>query len=54
MIELEKMCALIAENPRKLNAHWIIEIFSILRSAHIVPRDKNKIVFYINNYIDWD
>ncbi len=54
MIELEKMRASITENPRTLGAHRIIEIFSILRSAHVVPRDQDKVVFYVNNYIDWD
>ncbi len=48
------MCALIAKNPRNLCAHQIIEILSILRSAHVVPRDQDKVVFYVNNYIDWD
>lgn len=24
------------------------------RSAHVVPRDQDKFVFYVNNYIDWD
>ncbi len=54
MIELEKMRASIAKNLCNLGAHWIIEIFLILRSTHVVPRDQNKVVFYINNYIDWD
>ncbi len=54
MIELEKMRALIAENPHNLGAHRIIEISLILRSAHVVPRDQDKGVFYVNNYIDWD
>ncbi len=39
MIELEKMHASIAENPHNLDAHRIIEIFSILRSAYVVSRD---------------
>ncbi len=54
MIELEKMCALIAENPRNLGAHRIIEISSVLCSAHVVSRDQDKFVFYVNNYIDWN
>ncbi len=52
MIKLEKMCALITKNPRNLGAHWINEISSVLCSAHIVPRNQDKVVFYINNYID--
>ena len=54
MIELEKMRALNAENPRNLGAHRIIEISSVLRSTHIVSGDQDKFVFYINNHIDWD
>ncbi len=54
MIELEKMRASIAKNPRNLGAYWIIEISLVLHNAHIVPRDQDKVVFYVNNYIDWD
>ncbi len=54
MIEIEKMYVLIAKNPRNLGAYQIIEISSILRGTHVVPRDQDKVVFYINNYIDWD
>ncbi len=48
------MRALIAENSCNLGAHRIIEISSILCSAHVVPKDQDKVVFYVNNYIDWD
>ncbi len=48
------MRASIVENPRNLVAYRIIEISSILRSAYVVPRDQDKVVFYVNNYIDWD
>ncbi len=54
MIELKKMCASITENPRNLDAHQIIEIFSVLRNAPMIPKDQNKVVFYVNNYIDWN
>ena len=43
-----------AENLHNLNTYQIIEILSVPRNAHMVPRDQNKFVFYINNYIDWD
>ena len=52
MVKLEKICTLIAENPRNLGAHWIIEIFSVLRNTHMVPRNQDKVMFYVNNYID--
>ncbi len=54
IIKLKKICASIAENPRNLDAHRIIKISSILHSAHIVLRNQNKFVFYVNNYIDLD
>ena len=52
MIEFEKMRTLIAKNPCNLITHWIIEIFSIPRNAYIVIRDQNKVVFYVNDYIN--
>ena len=54
MVELDKWHASTAENPRNLGAHRIIEVFLVLRSAHVVPRDQDRMVFYVNNYIDWD
>ena len=54
MIKLEKMRALTVENLRNLSAHRIIEISSVLRRAHVIPRDQDKFVFYVNNYSDWD
>ncbi len=52
MIEFEKMRTLIAENPCNLGAYRIIEISLVLRSAYVVPRDQDTVVFYVNNYID--
>ena len=43
-----------AKNPRNLGIHYIVEISSILYSVHVVLRDQEKIVFYVNNYIDWN
>ena len=54
MVELEKMRVLIAKNSRNIGACWIINISSVLHNGHIVPRDQDKVVFYVNNYIDWD
>ena len=48
------MRASTTENPRNLGAHWIIEILLVLYNTHVVPRDQDKFLFYINNYIDWD
>lgn len=45
---------LIADNPFNLGAHWMIEISSVLQSAHMVPRNQDKVVFYINKYINWN
>ena len=54
MIELEKMCALTTENFRKLRAHQVIKISSVLCNTHVIIRDQDKFGFYINNYIDRD
>ena len=53
MAELEKYPTR-AENSLNLGAHRSYKIPSILRSAHVVPRDNDGNVFYVNNYIDWD
>lgn len=34
--------------------YQMIEILLVLHSAHIVLRDKDKFIIYINNYIDWN
>ena len=52
MVELDKWHASMAENPRNLGAHRIIEVSLVLRSAHVIPRDQDRMVFYVNNYID--
>ena len=52
MVEIDKWHILTAENLYNLDAHHIIEVSLILRSAYIIPRDQNKMVFYVNNYID--
>ena len=54
MIEFEKMHALTIENLYNFGAYQIIEILSVLYNAHMVFRDQDKFVFYVNNYIDWD
>lgn len=54
MVELEKWRNLTAKHPRNLGAYCIVEISSILHSPHVVFRDQKRIVFYVNNYIDWD
>ena len=54
MIELDKWHASTAENLRNHGVHRIIEVSSILHGAHVVPRDQDRMVFYVNNYIDWN
>ena len=53
IIELEKMRTWTAKNSQNLGAHRIIEISSVLCSVHLVPKNQDKFVFYVNNYIDW-
>ena len=52
MVELEKMHALIAKNFHNFDTYWIIKIFLVLRSVYMVFRDQDKVIFYINNYIN--
>lgn len=54
MIELEKIYILTTKNVYNFDAHQIIEISTVFYNVYIVSRDKDKVVFYINNYIDWD
>ena len=54
IVEREKICVSITKNSRNLGAHRIIEISLVLRSIHVVLRDQDKVVFYVNNYIDKD
>ena len=54
MVELDKWHASMAENLRNFGTHCIIQVFLVLRSVYVVPKDQDKMVFYINNYIDWD
>ena len=54
MIKLEKMCIPTAENLRNYGIYQMIEILLVLRNAYMIPRDQNILVFYINNYINWD
>lgn len=48
------MHASTAKNPRNLSTLWSIEIFLVLGSAYIVPRDQDMFVFYVNKNIDWN
>lgn len=54
IIELKKWQNFIAKYPYNLGAYYIIEIFSILHNIHVISWDKEKIIFYVNNYIVWD
>lgn len=54
MVELDKWHASTAKNPRNLRAHRIIEVSLVLRSVYVVSKDQDRMVFYVNNYINWD
>ena len=43
-----------AKHLRNLSAYYIVKISLILRNAYIVSKNQEKIVIYVNNYIDWD
>lgn len=52
MIEFEEMYVLIVENFHNLDLYWIIEISLILYSINVTPRNQNKVIFYVINYIN--
>ena len=54
MVKFEKMHAYIAKLPRNLSSYHIIKISSILHNAHIIAKGQERIVFYVNNYMNWD
>ena len=54
IVELKKMYASIAKYLYNFGAHYIVEISSILCSIYVVPKDQEKIVFNVNNYINWN
>lgn len=43
-----------AENLYNLDIYYIIEISWILYSIYVIPKDQDRFVFYVNNYINWD
>lgn len=54
IVELEKWHVSMVENSRKLDAHHIIEVSLLLCNGHIVPKDYDRAIFYVNKYIDQD
>lgn len=54
MIKLENISILIAENPYNLGIYQIIEIPLVLCIAYVILRDQGRVMFYVNNYMDWD
>ena len=46
------MCILIIKNLYNRNIYQIIEILLVLYNTHIIPRNENKFVIYVNNYIN--
>lgn len=51
---LEKICISIVKNPYNFSFYQIIKIVLIIYCTYIVPRDQDKFIFYISNYINWD
>ena len=54
MVEVEKWPVFKVKNPQNLDVYQFYEIPSILCSIYIVLLDKNSVIYYVNNYIDWD
>lgn len=45
---------MIIENSYNLSIYENIKILSVLYSVYKVSRNKNKYVFYVYNYINWN
>lgn len=50
--EFERWRVSIAKHSRNLGTYQMIEISTILYSAHVIPRNQDGNVLYINKYID--
>lgn len=54
MTELKKIRTLTMKNPHNLSIYQIIEISLVIYSTHMIYKNQNEFIFYINNYIYWD
>lgn len=52
IFEFEKISTLMAKNLFKLNAYQIIKILLVLYNTYKVLKNQDKLIFYINNYIN--
>ena len=52
MVELDKWHISTVENACNLSTYHIIKVSSVLLNTYVVPKDQDRIVFYVNNYID--
>ena len=52
MVQLKKYPILKAENPLNLDSQQFYKISEVLQNAHIVPRNTEDNISYLNNYID--
>lgn len=53
MFEVEAISINKSKRPRELHSHRFFEMHDILRSAHIVPTEREG-HYYVNNFVDWD
>lgn len=54
MIKLEKWHNSKAKHSCNYSGYCVIKISSILHNAYVIFSDQKKIMFYINNYINWN
>ena len=54
MVEFEKWYTSMVKNPHNLSTHCIIEVSLVLHSAYVVPKNQDRMMFYINNYNNWN
>lgn len=54
MIMLKKILALTRKNSQNVGVYWMMEILLILYNNHVIFKNQDNFMFYVNNYIDRD
>ena len=52
IIKFKKLNTLITKNPHNFGIHSMIKILLVIYNNHIISKNQDKIVFYVNNYIN--
>lgn len=52
IVEFEKWHVSMAENFHNIGINCIIEVFLILHNIYAILKNQEKMIFFLNNYID--